>query len=102
MLTREDCIALCDLSEDEVKELAEAMHIPDVVAAEFGSYVIHMPDGTKRLKRIILDDLATARARGDEERAIRLRILLHYFGRHHPDPVPPAATGCCCNQKAAS
>jgi len=36
MLTREDCLALCELSEDEVAAIAEHEHVPEIVAMEMG------------------------------------------------------------------
>ncbi len=37
MLRLEDCLALCDLSEDEVLAIAEHEHIPEMAAAELGN-----------------------------------------------------------------
>ena len=39
MLTIQDCIALCDLTEDEVEAIAEHEHIPEMLAAELGAYL---------------------------------------------------------------
>lgn len=38
MLTFDDCVALCDLSEEEVAAIAEHEHIPAIVAAARGSH----------------------------------------------------------------
>ena len=48
MLTVEDCIALCALSEAEVDAIAEHEHVPEIVAAEMAHYLINTADGTPR------------------------------------------------------
>lgn len=85
MLTLQDCIALSDLTEDEVAAIAEHEHIPDIVAAELGNYLCHTPAGERAVRRIILDDIETARARGDLKHAFALRMVLRHFIRTHPD-----------------
>jgi hypothetical protein len=45
MLTIEDCIALSDLTEEEIDAIAEHEHIPEMLAIELGSYLVHLPDG---------------------------------------------------------
>ena len=36
MLTWEDCLALCELTEDEIAAIAEHEHVTQMAAAEFG------------------------------------------------------------------
>lgn len=90
MLTLEDCIALSDLTEDEILAIAEHEHVPEIIAAEMGCYLVHRPDGPPLLRRMILDDIANAKARGDLEHALRLRLVLAHFIRTHPDYKPAA------------
>jgi hypothetical protein len=92
MLTLEDCIALSDLSEEEIDAIAEHEHVPEIVATEIGNYLIRREDGTACLKRIILDDIEVAEARGDLEHASNLRNVLRHFIRTHADQLgKPAA-----------
>ncbi|MBM3598695.1 MAG: hypothetical protein FJX35_10810 [Alphaproteobacteria bacterium] len=95
MLTREDCIALSDLTEEEVEAIAEHEHLPLVLAAELGNYLTHCEDGIPCIKRMILDDVAHHVARGELEQARRLKLVLYHFGRNHPatrmPPRSPAA-----------
>lgn len=84
MLTYEDCVALCDLTREEIAAIAEHEHIPMIVAAEMGDYLIHTPDGVPALKRMILDDIADAKGRGDEDHVFKLRLVLHHFVETHP------------------
>ena len=90
MLTIEDCIALSELSEEEIEAIAEHEHLPEIVAVELGSYIIHGPGGERRIRRIIADDIAAARQRGDLAHAARLKLVLRHFLDHHaPGGVGP-------------
>ncbi|MEM9684989.1 MAG: hypothetical protein AAF942_17080, partial [Pseudomonadota bacterium] len=60
MLTLKDVIGLCDLTEDEVRAIAEHEHLPDVVAAELGNYLVHSEGGIPHIKRMIVDDIEAA------------------------------------------
>ena len=39
MLSLQDCLALCELTEDEVRAIAQHEHIPEIAAAEMGNYL---------------------------------------------------------------
>lgn len=95
MLTYEDCLALCELTEEEVAAISEHEHLPEIVAAEYGNYLIHQPNGVPAIKRIILDDIEAARARGDRKHALALRLVLRHFVESHPQHAARgrAATG---------
>jgi hypothetical protein len=83
MLSIEDCIALSSLTEDEVAAIAEHEHLPMVVAAELGSYLVQTPDGSRYIKRMIRDDIAAARARRD----LALKLVLRHYLSCHPECV---------------
>ena len=83
MLTIEDCIALSELTEEEIDAIAEHEHVPEMVAVEMGNYLIHSPGGEKRIKRIIVEDIAAARRRGDLVHAAKLKLVLKHFVEHH-------------------
>jgi hypothetical protein len=89
MLTRNDCIALCDLTEDEIKAIARHEHVPLILAAEMGQYLIHQPDGITRIRRIILDDIKEAEAKHRTEDVRRLKAVLYHFARNHPATRAP-------------
>ncbi len=40
MFSLEDCIGLCGLTEEEVRAIAEHERIPEIAAAELGSYLV--------------------------------------------------------------
>jgi hypothetical protein len=92
MLTREDCIGLCDLSEEEVEAIADHEHVPIIIAAELGNYLVHCDDGVPRIKRMILDDIAHCLAHGEDDRARRLKVVLYHFARSHPATHLPATS----------
>jgi hypothetical protein len=84
MLRLEDCLALCELSEEEVLAIAEHEHIPEMAAIEIGNYLVHSPDGERCIKAMIRDDIDAAIARGDPVHAAALRLVLRHFVLEHP------------------
>lgn len=90
MLTLKDCIALCDLTEEEVYAIAEHEHIPTIIAAEMGNYLCHSKDGIPMIRHFIVDDIRDAEKRGDAKHAQLLKLVLWHFIKTHPDnkPVP--------------
>tara|TARA_R110002167_G_scaffold129859_1_gene313082 strand:+ start:1093 stop:1362 length:270 start_codon:yes stop_codon:yes gene_type:complete len=79
MLTWEDCIGVIELNEDVVDAIAEHEHVPEIVALELANYLVHDADGVPRIKRMILDDIDNARARGDTAHLAHLRRTLQHF-----------------------
>ena len=84
MLTLEDCIGLCDLSEAEILAIAEHEHIPEMAAVELGNYLVMSPDGDLCIKAMIRDDIAAASAAGQRDRSLALRLVLRNFILQHP------------------
>jgi hypothetical protein len=93
MLTLRDCIALSDLTPEEVEAIAEDKHLPTIIAVEFGSYLVHTRSGEKKIKAIIRDDIAQALAAGDIARAARLKMVLRHFIEEHHAGAAAAGTG---------
>jgi hypothetical protein len=83
VLTFEDCLALCELSEDEVAAIAEHEQLSHSVAVELGQYLIQGPDGQLLIQRMIVDDIMAARQRGDLARAAHLQQTLRRFIEAH-------------------
>jgi hypothetical protein len=84
MLTLEDCLSLCELSEEEVLAIARHERIPEITAAEVANYLLHRPDGELTIKAMIRDDIADAITRCDRVRALALKTLLRNFVLQHP------------------
>ncbi len=84
MLSLEDCIGLCELSEEEVLAIAEHEHIPEMAAVELGNYLVHCSDGEQCIKAMIRDDIAAAVASGNTAHALALKLVLRNFVLQHP------------------
>lgn len=92
MLTFEDCLALCDLSEEEIRAIAEHEHLPAIVALELGDCLIRGPDGELLVSHMVIEDIRAAERRGDLLRAAQLKQTLRRFIEQHLSK-PPAAPG---------
>ena len=102
MLTFDDCVALCELTEEEIAAIAEHEHLPMIVAAELGNYLIQGPHGALRVKRIILDDMLAADRSGDSTHALTLKLVLRHFVERHPEcrgrPAPRGTVSAVVNR----
>lgn len=85
MLTYEDCLGLCELSEDEIRAIAQHENLPELVALELGQYLVTTPDGQRAIKRMIVDDMAAAAASHDGPALLKLKATLQHFIETHPD-----------------
>ncbi len=83
MLTYEECLAMCDLTEGEIKAIAEHEHMEPMIALALGQYLISH-EGDQRIKSIILDDIQRADRCGNELHAEVLRKILQHFLATHP------------------
>jgi len=90
MISIEDCIGLCGLSEEEVLAIAEHEHVPEIVAASLGRYLLNRDHGAEQIRDMIRDDIRTALDNNDPAHAHELlHVLLHYL-EGHPDLRSPA------------
>ncbi|MEZ5910606.1 MAG: hypothetical protein R3D31_17560 [Hyphomicrobiaceae bacterium] len=85
MLTLEDCLAFCGLTEAEVQAIAEHEHIPEVAAAGLAQYLLSSPDGGRRIRDMILDDIVLARQAHQQAHARELVMVLRHFLETHPE-----------------
>ena len=88
MLTLEDCIALSDLTKEEIDAIADHECLPEVLAAELGCYLVHTVKGVPMIRRMIHDDIAAARTRGDLAQVARLKLALRHFVETHAHNRP--------------
>ncbi|MCP5424193.1 MAG: hypothetical protein H6970_03895 [Gammaproteobacteria bacterium] len=84
MLTYEDCVGLSELTDAEIEAIAQHEHLPEIIAAELGNYLVHDAAGVPMLKRIILDDIQIAEHRNDKHKALQLKLVLKHFIDTHP------------------
>ncbi|HZP86648.1 MAG TPA: hypothetical protein VFB54_07485 [Burkholderiales bacterium] len=83
MLTIQDCIELSELTEEEILAIAQHEHLPEMAALEVGNYLVHTPEGEKRIKAMIVDDIEAARHEGNVERLLALKLCLKHYLEHH-------------------
>lgn len=85
MISLEDCIAMCGLSEDEVLAIAEHEHIPEIAAAALAQHLLCQDHGAERIRDMLRDDVRAALARGDGRHARELLMALRHFLSEHPE-----------------
>jgi len=89
MITLEDCIGLCGLTEEEVLAIAEHEHLPEIAAAAMAQYLLSLEHGTKTVRDMIVDDIRQAERIGrDKEHVVTLLHVLHHFLKKHPEARP--------------
>ena len=90
MITLEDCIGLCGLTEDEVLAIAEHEHehLPEIAASALASYLVCQEHGIETVRDMIVDDIRQAQRRGDKGHLLTLLHVLHHFLRTHPEAKP--------------
>ena len=69
MITIEECIAMCGLTQDEVLAIAEHEHISEIAAAALGQYLLTQDDGTEKISAMLRDDILLAIHRNDRAHA---------------------------------
>lgn len=85
MISLDDCIGLCDLSPEEVQAIGEHEHIPEIIAATLGNYLLHCEHGPETVRDMIVDDIRSAVKRHDVPHARQLVSVLRHFLHEHPD-----------------
>jgi len=74
---------MCELSEEEVRAIAEHEHLPEIVALELGNYLMRGPDGELLVSHMFIDDIRAAERRGDLAHAAQLKKALRHFIEEH-------------------
>lgn len=87
MLTYEDCVALSDLSPEELTIIAHHEHLPDIIAVEKGHTILSKEWGNPALRQMVLDELAAAMQAGRHKSAVELMALLRECCEKHPGGV---------------
>lgn len=93
MLTEQECLDLCELTDEEILAIAEHEHVSEVVAAELGQCLMQSHVGQWLIKRYIMDDITHAEGAGRSDKAQALTEVLRRFEANHPTydlrPKPP-------------
>jgi hypothetical protein len=88
MITLEDCVALCGLTEEEVLAIAEHEHMPEIAATALAEYLMYQEHGTEKIRDMIVDDIRASQTCNDKQHALTLLHVLHHFLRAHPEARP--------------
>jgi hypothetical protein len=91
VLTWDDFLAYCQLSEDEVDVVADYQRVPKIVAAQMAYYMLREPAGQKVFRAILIDDIESARKRGDRDSLARYEAVLERFDAAHGRAGSPGA-----------
>jgi hypothetical protein len=89
MITLQDCIAFCGLTEEEVLAIAEHEHVPEMAAAALANYLLKQRRGTDKIHTMIVEDIRAALHRGDRAHARELFAALQHFLETHPEHCVP-------------
>jgi hypothetical protein len=89
MITLEDCIAFCGLTEEEVLAIAEHEHLPEIASTALAMYLLSQERGREKVRDMIVDDIRQAQLRRDRKHVLTLLHVLHHFLRSHPEARPP-------------
>ena len=60
VITLEDCIGMCGLTEDEVLAIAEHEHLPEIAATALAHYLLSREHGSEEIRDMIVDDIREA------------------------------------------
>ena len=88
MITLEDCVAFCGLTEEEVLAIAEHEHMPEIAATALAEYLMYQEHGTEKIRDMIVDDIRASQARNDRHHVLTLLHVLHHYLRTHPEVRP--------------
>jgi hypothetical protein len=90
MITLQDCVGLCGLTEEEVLAIAEHEHLPEIVATALAEYLLSHEHGSEKVRDMIVDDIRQAQlTSGSKEKVLMLLHVLHHFLKTHPEARPP-------------
>jgi hypothetical protein len=88
MITLEDCVALCGLTEEEVLAVAEHEHLPEIAATALAQYLLEQEHGIEKIRDMVVDDIRDAQQRQDKPHVLTLLHVLHPFLTSHPEACP--------------
>jgi hypothetical protein len=88
MITLQDCIGLCGLTEEEVLAVAEHEHLPEIAATALAQYLLSQEHGPEKIRDMIVDDVRQAQRSGDKKHVLTLLHVLHHFLNAHAEARP--------------
>jgi DNA repair protein RadC len=88
MISLEDCVGLCGLTEQEVLAIAEHEHVPEMAATALAQYLLKQEHGIDQIRDMIVHDIRQAQQRQDRQHILVLLHVLHRFLKAHPEASP--------------
>ena len=88
MITLEDCIAFCGLTEEVVLVIAEHERVPEIVAASLASSLLSVENGAEKVRNMIVDSIRRAQFHGDRQHVLRLLRVLRHFLKENRHAIP--------------
>ena len=88
MISLEDCVAFCGLTEEQVLAIAEHEHLPQIDAAAFAQYLLSQEHGSEKVRDMIVYDIRKAQFDGNKRYVLSLLHALHHFLKTHPEARP--------------
>lgn len=84
MLTYKDCLDWSDLDQNEVDAIAEHEHMDQILALCYGQQICQGGNASRRMRRILIDDIRHAQEHHNLIHAQELRQLLNHYIKTHP------------------
>jgi hypothetical protein len=88
MITLEDCIEFCGLTDEEVLAIAEHEHVPIMTATALAQHLLSQQHGSEKVRDMIVDDIRLAQRNGSKEHVLALLHVLRHFLKTHPEAKP--------------
>jgi len=85
MISLDDIEDMTCLTRDEIAAIAEHDHLPEVIAATLGEYLMHLHKGPQQVQQMICDDIREALHADDLDHARSLFGTLRQFMADHPE-----------------
>jgi hypothetical protein len=57
MVTLDDCVGFCGLTEEEVLAIAGHENLPEIAATALAQYLLAQEHGSEKVRDIIVDDI---------------------------------------------
>lgn len=84
MLTLQDCLDYCDLTEDEIELFARHEHIPNEVAGALACGLVQTDEGVGRIDHCLADMVSEAMICGQFDKAEHVLHVYAQFRAAHP------------------
>lgn len=84
MLTYKDCLDWSELDQDEVDAISEHQQLSQILALAFGARLAQQQNGTRAIRKIIIEDIRMAEQHDNLFHAAELKRVLQQYIKSHP------------------